>query len=86
MVFFIDFENFDPPQCYGSTNMSSTPSMTTPSIEVGTAHNPIVSTDEVPVTPSSVRATEPPPIVERVRQFGNELQNLTDYVVRTLFQ
>ena len=35
-------ENFDPAQYYGSTDMSTTPSMTTPSIEDGTAHNPIV--------------------------------------------
>ena len=83
---FNDLENFDPAQYYGSTDMSTTPSMTTPSIEDGTAHNPIVLTDEVPVTPISVRPTEPPAIVERVRPFGNEIQNLPDHVVRTLFE
>ena len=83
---FNDLENFDPAQYYGSTDMSTTRSMTTPSIEDGTAHNPIVLTDEVPVTPISVRPTEPPAIVERVRPFGNEIQNLPDHVVRTLFE
>ena len=39
-------QNFDPAQYYGSTDMSTTPSMTTPSIEDGTAHNPILLTDE----------------------------------------
>ena len=79
-------ENFDPAQYYGSTDMSTTPSMKTPSIEDGTSHNPIVLTDEAPVTPISVRPTELPAIVERVRPFGNEVQNLSDYVVRTLFK
>ena len=83
---FNDLENFDPAQYYGSTDMSTTPSMTTPSIEDGTAHNPIVLTDEVPVTPISVRPTELPAIVERVRPFGNEIQNLPDHAVRTLFE
>ena len=83
---FNDLENFDPAQYYGSTDMSTTPSMTTPSIEDGTAHNPIVLTDEAPITPISVRPTEPPAIVERVRPFGNEIQNLPDHVVRTLFE
>ena len=35
---FNDLENFDPAQYYGSTDMSTTPSMTNPSIEDGTAH------------------------------------------------
>ena len=83
---FNDLENFDPAQYYGSTDMSTTSSMTAPSIEDGTAHNPIVLTDEAPITPSSVRPTEPPAIVERVRPFGNETQNLSEYVVRTLFE
>ena len=83
---FNDLENFDPAQYYGSTDMSTTPSMTTPSIEDGTAHNPIVLTDEVPVTPISVRPTEPPAIVGRVPPFGNEIQNFPDHVVRTLFE
>ena len=60
---FNDLENFDPAQYYGSTELSITPSMTTPSIEDVTADNPIVLTDEAPVTPSSVRSTEPPAIV-----------------------
>ena len=38
---FNDLENFDLAQYYGSTDMSTTPSMTTPSIEDGTAHNPM---------------------------------------------
>ena len=83
---FNDLENFDPAQYYVSTDMSTTPSMTTPSIEAGTAHNPIVLTDEVPITPISVRPTEPPAIVERVRPFGKEIQNLSEYVVRTRFE
>ena len=83
---FNDLENFDRAQYYGSTDMSTTPSMTTPSIEDGTAHNLIVLTDEAPITPISVRPTEPPAIVERVHPFGNEIQNLPDHVVRTLFE
>ena len=83
---FIDLENFDTAQYYGSTDMSTIPSMTTPSIDDGTAHNPIVLTDEAPVTPISVRPTAPPAIVERFRTFGNEIQNLSDYFVRTLFE
>ena len=71
---FNDLENFDPAQCYCSTDMSTTPSMTTPSIEDGTAHNPIVLTDEAPITLISVRPTEPPAMAERVRPFGNEIQ------------
>ena len=37
---FNDLENFDLAQYYGSTDMSTTHSMTTPSIKEGTAHNP----------------------------------------------
>ena len=70
---FNDLENFDLAQYYGSTDMSTTPSMTTPSIEDGTAHNPIVLTDEAPITPISVRPTEPPAIVERVWQWSSKL-------------
>ena len=44
---FNDLETFDPVMYYGSTDMSTTPSMTTPSIENGTAHNPNVLTDAV---------------------------------------
>ena len=40
--------------------------MTTPSIVDGTAHNPIVLTDEAPINLISVRTTEPPAIVENV--------------------
>ena len=83
---FNDLEDFDPAQYYGSTDMSTTPSMTTPSIEDGTAHNPIVLTNEAPIAPISVRPTEPPATVERVRPFGNEIQNLSEYVVNTLFE
>ena len=81
-----DLVNFDPAQYYGSIDMSTTSSMTTPSIEDGTLHNPIVLTDEATVTHVSVRPAETPAIVERVRPFGNEIQNLSDYVVRTLFE
>ena len=81
---FNDLENFDLAQYYGSTDKSTTPSMTTPSIEDGAAHNPFVLTDEAPITAISVRPTEPPAIVERVRPFGNEIQNFSDYVVRNL--
>ena len=80
---FNDVENFDLAQYYGATDMSTTPSMTTPTIEDGTAHNSIVLTDEAPVTTISVRPTEPPALVERVQPFGNETQNLSDYVVKT---
>ena len=66
--------------------MSTTPSMTTHSIEDGTAHNPFVLTDEAPITAISVQPTEPPANVERMRPLGNEIQNLSDYVVRTLFE
>ena len=83
---FNDQENFDPDQYYDSTDISNTPSMTSPSIDDGTAHSPIVLTDEAPITPISVQPTEPPAIIERVRSFVNEIQNLSDYVVRTLFE
>ena len=66
--------------------MSTTPSMTTPSIEDGTAHNPILLTDENSTTSINVQLTDPPVIFERSRPFGNEIQNLPDYVVRTLFE
>ena len=66
--------------------MSTALSLTTPSIEDVTSQNPIVMTDEDPVTPTSVRPTEHPAIVETVRPIGNEIQNLSDYVVRTLFE
>ena len=81
-----DQQYFDPAQYYGSTDMSTTPSMTTPSIEDGTAHNPILLTDESSTTSISVQPTDPPVIFERSRPFGNEIQNLPEYVVRTLFE
>ena len=83
---FNDPENFDPAQYYGSTDMSTTPSMTTPSIEDGTAHNSIVLTDEDPITPISIRPTERPSVVKGVQPFGNDIQNLSEYVVRTLIE
>ena len=79
-------QNFDPAQYYGSTDMSTTPSMTTPSIEDGTAHNPILLTDENSTTSISVQPTDPPVKFERSRPFENEIQNLPEYVVRTLFE
>ena len=79
-------QNFDPAQYYGSTDMSTTPSMPTPSIEDGTAHNPILLTDENSTTSISVQPTDPPVIFERSRPFGNEFQNLPKYVVRSLFE
>ena len=83
---FNDLENLDPAQYYGSTDMSTTPSLKTPSIEVWTAHNRIVLTYEGPVNPISIRPTETPAIVEKVRLYGNEIQIVSDYVVRTLFE
>ena len=81
---FNDLENFDPAQYYGSTDMSTTPSMTTPSIEEGTAHNPIFLSD-VPNTPVTVQPTQLPGRNERQKGFGNEIQNLPEYVIVTLF-
>ena len=82
---FNDLENFDPAQYYGSTDMSTTLSMTTPSIEEGTAHNPI-SLSDVPNTPVTVQSTQLPGRIERQRGFGNEIQNLPEYVIETLFE
>ena len=81
-----DQQNYDPAQYYGSTDMSTTTSMTTPSLEDGTVHNPNLLTDENSTTPISVQPTDPPAILERSRPFGNEIQNLPEYVVRTLFE
>ena len=81
-----DQQNFDPAQSYGSTDMSTTPSMTTPYIEDGTANNPILLTDENSATSISAQPTDPPVIFEHSRPFGNGIQNLTEYVVRTLFE
>ena len=65
-----DQQNFDPAEYYGSTDMSTTPSMTTPSIEDGTAHNPILLTDENSTISISVQTTDPPVIFERSRILG----------------
>ena len=81
-----DQQNFYPAQYYCSTDMSTTPSMTTPSIEDGTAHNPILLTDENSTTSISLQPTDPPVIIDSSRTFGNEIQNLPEYVVRTLFE
>ena len=81
-----DQQNLDPAQYYGSTDISTTPSMTTHSIEDGTAHNPILLTEENSTTSISVQPIDPPVIFERSRHFGNEIQNLPEYVVRTLFE
>ena len=62
-----DQQNFDLAQYYGSTDMSTTPSMTTPSIEDETAHNPILLTDENSTTSISVQPTDPPVTFERSR-------------------
>ena len=53
--------------------MSTTPSRTTPSIEDGTAHNPVLLTDEIATTSIGVQPTDPPVIFERSRPFGNEI-------------
>ena len=82
---FNDLKNFDPAQYYGSTDMSTTPSMTTPSIEQGTAHTPIFFSD-VLNTPVTVQSTQLPGRIERQRGFGNEIQNLPEYVMETFFE
>ena len=82
---FNDLQNFDPAQYYGSTYMSTTPSMTAPSIEEGTAHNPIFLSD-VPNTPVTVQPTQLLGRIERQRGFGNEIQNLPEYVIETVFE
>ena len=66
-----DQQNFDPAQYYCSTDMSTTPSMTTPSIEDGTTHNPILLTGENSTTPISVQPTDPPAIFDCSRLFEN---------------
>ena len=43
-------------------------------------------TDENSTTSISVRPTDPPVIFERSRPFGNEIQSLPEYFVRTLFE
>ena len=79
-------QNFDSAQYYGSTDRSTTPSRKTPSIKDGTAHSLILLTDENSTTPISVQQICPPVIFDRSRPFGNEIQNLPDYVLRTLFE
>ena len=78
-------ENFDPAQYYGSTDKSTKPSMTTPSIEEGTAHSPIFLSD-VPNNTVAVRPTQLSGRIERQRGFGNEIQNSPEYVIETLFE
>ena len=56
--------------------MLTIPSMTTPSIEEGTAHYQILLNDEKSTTPISVQTTDPPAIFERSRTFRNWIQNL----------
>ena len=65
--------------------MSTTPSMTTPSIEEGATHNPIFLND-VPNTPVTVQPTQLPGRIERQRGFGNEIQYLPEYVIENLFE
>ena len=61
-----DQQNFDLAEYYGSTDMSTTPPMTKPSIEDGTAHNPVFLTDENSTTSISVQPTDPPVTFERL--------------------
>ena len=82
---FNDLENFDPAQYYGSTDMSTTPSMTTPSIEEGTAHNSVFLSD-VLNTPVTVQPNQLPGRIERKSVFGNEIQSLPEYVIESLFE
>ena len=82
---FNDLENFDPAQYYGSTDMSTTTSMTTPSIEEGIAHSPIFL-NAVPNTPVTVQPTQLPGKIERQRGFGNEIENLPEYIIETVFE
>ena len=56
-----------------------------PSIEEGTAHNPIFLSD-VPNTPVTVQPTQLPVRIERQRGFANEIQNSPEYVIETLFE
>ena len=76
-----DQQIFDPAQYYGSTDMSITSSMTTPSIEDGAAHHLVLLTDENSTNSISVQPTDPLAIFERSRPFGNGIQNLAEYVV-----
>ena len=58
----------------------------------GSVENPILLDEEqekenapAPITPESVRPTEPPRL-QRSRPFGAGIENITDYVYRSLFQ
>ena len=56
----------------------------------GSVENPIVLDDEedkenAPTTPESVRPTQPPRL-QRSRAFGARIENVPDYVYRSLFQ
>ena len=57
-------EIVDPAQYSGSTDMSTTPSMTTPSIEARTAHYSIFLSDE-PNNPVTLQPTQLPSRIER---------------------
>ena len=63
---FNDLENFDPAQYYGSIEMSTTPSWTTPSVEEVTAHKPIFLND-IPNNSVNVQPTQLPNRIERQR-------------------
>ena len=76
---FNDLENFDPAQYYGFTDMSTTPTMTTPSIEEGTAHNTIFLSD-VPNNPVTIQPTQLLGTIERQRGFGKETKNLNFHI------
>ena len=81
-----DQQNFDPAQQYGSTDISTTLSVTTPPKEDETAHNPILLTDENSATPTCVQPADFPATFERFRTIRNVNQNLPEYVVRTRFE
>ena len=59
--------------------------MTTPSIEEGTAHNPIFLS-VVPKTPNTVPPTQLPIRNERQIVFENGYHNLPEYVIKTHFE
>ena len=61
--------------------MSITPSMTTPSIEEGTAHNPSFLSD-VPNTPVTVQPTQLPGRIERQRGFGMKFRTCQNTLLK----
>ena len=65
--------------------MSTTPSMTTHSIEEVRAHNPIFVSDVLNL-PVTVKPTQLPDRTEQQMGFGNEIQKLPEYVIETLFE